>query len=82
MPEQDKSRERETESERILDRVKHESASGGLSAVERARGHFGAADADAADPIEVWGTRIGRLLGLLVVIAMFIWFLGSIFGVF
>ena len=82
MPEQDKTRDHETESKRILDRLNHESASGGLSAVDRAKGHFSAKDADAADPIEVWGTRIGRLLGLLVVIAMFIWFLGSIFGVF
>ena len=73
-------RESGTESRRILDRVNHETASGGLSVIERTKGHFSAEDADAADPIEIWGTRIGRFLGLLVLIAMFIWFLSSFFG--
>lgn len=80
MPEQDNKREPDTESKRILDRVDHESAAGGLSVVERTKGHFSAKDADADDSIEIWGTRIGRFLGLLVLIAMFIWFLSSIFG--
>ncbi|ATU90249.1 hypothetical protein [Phyllobacterium zundukense] len=80
MPEQDNKPKPDTESRRILDRVNHESATGGLSVVERAKGHFSAEDADAADPIEIWGTRIGRFLGLLVLIAMFIWFLSSFFG--
>jgi hypothetical protein len=31
--------------------------------------HFSAADADTADPIEVWGRRIGRVLGAVAFIA-------------
>lgn len=80
MSEHDQKHDHETESRRILERLNHESAGSGLSAIDRARGHFSARDADAADPIEIWGTRIGRFLGLLVVIVMFIWFLASIFG--
>jgi hypothetical protein len=80
MPEQDNKRHPDTESRRILERVSRESAAGGMSVVERAKGHFSAKDADAGDSVEVWGTRIGRFLGLLVLIAMFIWLLSSIFG--
>jgi hypothetical protein len=80
MPEQDDKRQPDTESRRILDRVSRESAAGGMSVIERTKSHFSARDADADDTIEVWGTRIGRFLGLLVLIAMFIWLLSSIFG--
>jgi hypothetical protein len=31
--------------------------------------HFSAADADVADPIEIWGRRIGRTLGAVAFIA-------------
>ena len=31
----------------------------------RLEAHFGGADADPADPVEVWGRRIGRGLGLV-----------------
>ena len=31
---------------------------------ERARGHLAADDADQNDWIEVWGTRIGRAIGI------------------
>ena len=68
------------EAQRILQRVEDETVSSGLSFTDRTKGHFSAKDADASDPIEVLGTRIGRALGLLVVIAMFIWFLISFFG--
>jgi hypothetical protein len=77
---QDDKRQSETETAQILERLNRESATGGLSIVHRTKGHFSARDADAADSIEVWGTRIGRFLGLLVLIAMFIWFMISIFG--
>ncbi len=70
----------DTESRRILDRIERETAGAGNTIVTRAKGHFAAEDADATDPIEVWGTRIGRFLGLLVLIAMFIWLLSSIFS--
>ncbi|EJN05636.1 hypothetical protein [Phyllobacterium sp. YR531] len=68
------------EAQRILQRVGDENVSSGLSFTDRTKGHFSAKDTDAADPIEVLGTRIGRGLGLLVVIAMFIWFVISFFG--
>lgn len=69
----------QTESRRILDRVARDS-SGGLAgasvmarAVERSRNHLAAGDADQDDPIEVWGTRIGRILGLLFVAGLAVW---------
>ena len=29
--------------------------------------------ADRTDPIEVWGTRIGRILGLLLALGLMVW---------
>lgn len=78
MADKDNQQTRDTETRRILERVSNESASGSLAS--RTKGHFSAHDADSNDPIEVWGTRIGRFLGLLVLIAMFIWLMISIFG--
>ncbi|QND51069.1 hypothetical protein HB779_03555 [Phyllobacterium sp. 628] len=73
----DKDQQDVTESKRILDRVNRESAAAGNSVIDRnvarAKNHFNADDADAEDPIEIWGTRIGRVLGLLVLVAMIIW---------
>ena len=40
---------------------------------EFVRDHVNATDADQSDRIEYWGTRIGRSLGLVVVVAMMIW---------
>jgi hypothetical protein len=74
----------EEESRRILDRVARESDSGGLSQVG---GVLGAArrriEADmpaGADPIDYWGTRIGRFLGLLITLAIVGWLLLYLFG--
>lgn len=75
-----KDNQQDKEAQRILQRVGDENVSSGLSFTDRTKGHFSARDADETDPIEVLGTRIGRGLGLLVVIAMFIWFLISFFG--
>ena len=62
------------ESRRILDRVAREGQAGLLGrSAARAQGHLSAADADQNDPIEVWGTRIGRAIGILVIVAFFIW---------
>ncbi len=41
--------------------------------MDRARNHIGAADADQRDRIEVWGTRIGRAIGAVVVCALLFW---------
>ena len=67
----------ESESRRIIERVARETDPGSNSFFARtakgARYHVTAADADRSDPIEVWGSRIGRVLGLLIAIAMLIW---------
>lgn len=38
-----------------------------------ARDHVTAADVDRADKIEYWGTRIGRMLGILLVLGLMAW---------
>lgn len=66
---------REAEAKRILDRVAEESETVGTSSMKRVadriNGHIGAKDADQERWSEVWGTRIGRILGLI----FFIWLL-------
>lgn len=70
-------RDDENESRRILDRVARETAPGGVSPIARAarsaRDHVTAADSDRSDPIEYWGTRIGRTLGLVIAIGLLAW---------
>ena len=67
----------DSESRRIIERVANESGPGGTSFIARAakgaRDHVTAAEADRSDPIEVWGTRIGRTLGLIVALGLLIW---------
>jgi hypothetical protein len=68
--------DRDAESRRILDRVAREQHSGlGFlgRGTERARGHLTADDVDQNDWIEVWGTRIGRTIGVIVIIAFLAW---------
>jgi hypothetical protein len=68
--------DRHAESRRILDRVaREEQADLGLVGrnANRARGHLSATDADQNDRIEVWGTRIGRAIGILVIVAFCVW---------
>ena len=68
--------ESEAESRRILERVAREEPSGmGLLGrrAERARGHLAADDADQNDWIEIWGTRIGRALGMVAIAAFLVW---------
>lgn len=70
-------RDDETESRRILERVARETAPGGASFIVRAakdaRDRVTAADTDRADPIEYWGTRIGRTLGFVIAIGLLAW---------
>ena len=68
--------DRDAESQRILDRVAREqhSSLGFLGrGSERARGHLAAKDADQNDWIELWGTRIGRTIGAIVIVAFLVW---------
>jgi hypothetical protein len=37
------------------------------------KGHFMADDVDPSDRIEVWGSRIGRILSLIAVFLLLIW---------
>jgi hypothetical protein len=43
------------------------------ASLERAGRHLGGADAPQDDPIEVWGTRIGRALGVVFFIGLLIY---------
>lgn len=63
------------ESRRILSRISKDWDSGSPTSplarqVDRAQSHFAAADADQDDWIEVWGTRIGRTIGVFVLAAL------------
>lgn len=74
----------ETESRRILDRIDKESATGGQGFLarraDRARDHLTGADVDPDDRIEIWGTRIGRGLGLIITIVLVLWLVVYIMG--
>ncbi|WP_294645748.1 hypothetical protein [uncultured Aureimonas sp.] len=67
-------RARQQEAEAILRRVRQETEpQTGAAAESMARGlrrHFWVGDADPADRMEVVGTRIGRLAGLVAVIGL------------
>ncbi|RLP26376.1 hypothetical protein D8676_09965 [Mesorhizobium sp. YM1C-6-2] len=73
----DRDSEQTAESRRILDRVSREAESGGRSVIDRAarraRDHVTAADVDHEDWVEYWGTRIGRILGLVLLVGLIVW---------
>lgn len=66
--------ERAAESRRILEGVERDSETVGSSSLARtaarARDHMAGRDAPQDDPAEIWGRRIGRGLGLVVVVAL------------
>ena len=70
---------RREEAERALERVGREGelfASTPLpSAAERSRDHFAARDVDGADRVELWATRTGRILGLILFLVLAAWLL-------
>lgn len=71
------------ESRRILDRIAKESDPSGSLAVRTARRvekHMRAEDADQADSIEVWGTRIGRVIGIVLLVVLLGWLLSYVVG--
>jgi hypothetical protein len=71
------------ESRRILDRIAKESDPSGSLAVRTARRvekHMRADDADPSDPIEVWGTRIGRAIGIVLLVVLAGWLLSYFTG--
>ncbi len=62
--------EREAESRRIIGRVGAESEA---TMARRARDHMSGRDADAGDAAELWGTRVGRWLGVALLIYLVWW---------
>ena len=71
----DKDRdERQDEARRILNQIKGETDPTGIrtprSMLGRAEDHFAGRDAPADDPVELWGRRIGRFLGLVLLIVL------------
>jgi hypothetical protein len=69
--------EAEHQARESLDRMRDEGDVFGGSAIaraaERARRHFGGADAPPGDAVELWGRRIGRTLALAFVILLIVW---------
>lgn len=65
-----RDRQSEIESRRIIDRVSMESEP---SMARRAREHMTGRDADEKDWAELWGTRIGRWLGLALLVYLVWW---------
>jgi hypothetical protein len=77
--------DRSAESRRIIERIARETEPNrfyrlGARTANRARNHLGAADVDQHDWIEVWGTRIGRTLGILIVCALLFWAASQLFS--
>lgn len=72
-----KDDERRAESRRIIGRVGAETEA---SMVRRARDHMAGKDADEKDWAEVWGTRIGRWLGAVLLIYLVWWLISFVAG--
>jgi hypothetical protein len=76
--------DRRRDAERALERVRMESEVLGSSSLVRAAGdalrHLGGADAPKDDPIELWGRRIGRSLGVVFVIYLLYTLAGHFMG--
>ena len=68
---------RQQEAKQTLARVDAEGETLGTSSFARtankAKDHLGASDMNPDDPIEVWGTRIGRIGAALFAIILVLW---------
>ena len=62
--------DRKTQSRRIIDRVGAETEA---SMARRVANHMAARDADQKDWAELWGTRIGRVLGVILFCYLIYW---------
>lgn len=80
----DRDRQQERESRRILKSVSGETDPSGTSlagrTAKRVGAHLSAADADPEDRIETWGTRIGRVLGMAIMIGLAVWLFRLVFS--
>ena len=66
----DQNKRDEAESRRIIRRVDVESEA---TMARRVSNHMTGQDADQNDWVEVWGTRIGRWLGVVLLIYLIWW---------
>ncbi len=77
-----KQDEAQAESRRILERVERDSVALGGSflarTADRARKHFSGADKPQDDPIEVWGTRAGRVIGFVIFVALVLYIVRAV----
>lgn len=67
--------DRNSETRRIIDRVGQESDA---SMIGRVRNHMAGRDADQKDWAELWGTRIGRIFGLALLIYLIYWLISFV----
>ena len=58
------------EARRTLDRMAQPDGGVFGSAIQRGADHFAATDAPAQDSIELWGRRIGRVLGAVFLLVL------------
>lgn len=65
----------DTESKRIIRRVGQESEA---TMATRVRRHMAGADADPDDWVEIWGTRIGRVLSVVLAVVLVWWLIDFI----
>jgi hypothetical protein len=73
----------ERESDRILGRISRESDGGSslfARTARRARDHVSARDMDGDDRIELLGTRIGRVLGLILLAGLIVYLVSVVAG--
>lgn len=73
-------KDHQAESRRILKQLRQEEGGVVGRATQRAREHLEASDADRDDWAEYWGTRIGRILGLTIMIGLAVWLLVLVTG--
>lgn len=77
-----KQDEAQAKSRRILERVERDSVALGGSflarTADRARKHFSGADKPQDDPIEVWGTRAGRVIGFVIFVALVLYIVRAV----
>ncbi|WP_150524231.1 hypothetical protein [Roseibium sediminis] len=72
---------KQQEALRAIDRVQAESetivGSTFVRMADRAQKHMSAADKNSDDPVEIWGTRIGRAAGLIFAVGLVIYLFKS-----
>lgn len=73
---------RQEEARRILDQVKRDSEPLVMRTAAKAHDHLTAREAKDMDWTELWGRRIGRVLGVFFAIGLIIWLVGYFTGAF